>query len=102
MTRSLEAQGLEVFQRAAEVFALLSTPSRLRILAALCKGELCVGDLVAAVAMPQPTVSQQVNQLFRAGLLARRRDGAQVYYQIDPGTRGFLCRAIETLVNDRG
>ena len=102
MTRSLEAQGLEVFQRAADVFTLLSTPSRLRILAALCGGELCVGDLVAAVAMPQPTVSQQVNQLFRAGLLARRRDGVQVYYQIDPGTHGFLCRAIETLVNDRG
>lgn len=103
MPRSgFEEQDAAVFERAAEVFALLSTSSRLRILAALCGREMCVGDLVAAVDMPQPTVSQHVNQLARAGLLARRKDGVQVHYQIEPKTRGFLCRAIGTLLHERG
>lgn len=86
------------FDRAAEVFSLLSAGSRLRLLAALCKRELCVSELVAQVDMPQPTVSQQLNLLFRAGLLTRRREGVQVYYQVEPETRDFLCRAIQTLV----
>lgn len=86
------------FDRAAEVFSLLSAGSRLRLLAALCRGEQCVGELVAQVEMPQPTVSQQLNLLFRAGLLTRRKEGVQVYYNVEPETRDFLCRAIQTLV----
>ena len=87
------------YERAAEVFSLLSTPSRLRILGALCEGEKCVGDLSAATELPQPTVSQQLNLLFRAGLLTRRREGVQVHYRVDPKTRGFLCRAVRALVD---
>ena len=89
----------EVFERAAEVFALLSTASRLRILSALCDHEMCVGDVAAAVDMPQPTVSQHLTQLSRARLLVRRREGAQVYYRIEPKTRDFLCGAVHSLVN---
>ena len=85
-------------ERAAEVFSLLSTPSRLRILGALCEGEKCVGDLAQATGLPQPTVSQQLSLMFRAGLLARRREGVQVHYRVDEKARGFLCRAIRALV----
>jgi ArsR family transcriptional regulator len=87
------------YDRAAEIFALLSTASRLRILGALCEGEKCVGELSVATELPQPTVSQQLNLLFRAGLLTRRRQGVQVHYRVDPRTRGFLCRAVRALVN---
>lgn len=93
---AVPAAGVE---RAAEVFSLLSAPSRLRILGALCEGELCVGDLVQATGLPQPTVSQHLSLLFRAGLLTRRREGAQVHYRVDAKTRGFLCRAVRALVD---
>ena len=93
---AVPAAGVE---RAAEVFSLLSAPSRLRILGALCEGELCVGDLVQATGLPQPTVSQHLSLLFRAGLLTRRREGAQVHYRVDARTRGFLCRAVRALVD---
>lgn len=86
------------FERAAEVFSLLSASSRLRLLCELCDRELCVGDLAAALDLPQPTVSQQLALMFRAGLLARRREGAQVHYSVDPRTRDFLCRAVHALV----
>lgn len=92
---------LAVFERAAEVFTVLATASRLRILNTLCHGEKCVGELVSAVALPQPSVSQHLSTLFRAGLVARRREGAQVYYKVEPKTRGFLCRAVHTLVQQQ-
>ena len=96
--RAAAPAGLD-YDRAAEVFALLSTASRLRILGALCEGEKCVGELSVATELPQPTVSQQLNLLFRAGLLTRRRQGVKVHYRVDPRTRGFLCRAVRALVN---
>lgn len=88
-----------VFERAAEVFSLLSTTSRLRMLCALCEREMCVGELVEAVDLPQPTVSQQLALMFRAGLLARRRDGAQVHYSVHVKTKEFLCGAVQSLID---
>lgn len=102
MSRGLAAQGLQVFERAAEVFSLLSTASRLRILDALCRGEMSVNGLAGAIDMPQPTVSQHLNQLFRAGLLVRRKEGVQVFYRVDPNAQDFLRRAIDSLVQERG
>lgn len=86
------------FERAAEVFSLLSAGSRLRLLSALCDREMCVGDLAAAVDLPQPTASQQLALLFRAGLLTRRKDGSQVYYSVEGKAREFLCRAVHALI----
>lgn len=95
---ALRGRDAAAFERAAEVFSLLSTGSRLRLLSVLCEGEMCVGDLAAAVDLPQPTASQQLSLLFRAGLLARRKDGAQVYYSVEPKVRDFLCRAVHALI----
>lgn len=77
---------------------MLSASSRLRLLTALCESELCVGELAAALDMSQPTVSQQLSLMFRSGLLARRKDGSQVYYSVEPKAREFLCRAVHALV----
>lgn len=77
---------------------MLSASSRLRLLTALCEAELCVGELAAALDMSQPTVSQQLSLMFRSGLLARRKDGSQVYYSVEPKAREFLCRAVHALV----
>lgn len=86
------------FERAAQVFSLLSATSRLRIIGALCEGEMCVGELATATGLPQPTVSQHLNLLFRAGLLDRRREGVQVHYRVDQKMRSFLCRAVSALL----
>ena len=89
---------LPSLERAAEVFSLLSAASRLRMLCALCEREMCVGELATAVEMPQPTVSQQLALMFRAGLVSRRRERSQVHYSVDPRTRDFLCEAVQALV----
>lgn len=71
-----------VFETAAELFALLSTPTRLRIVCALCDGEMSVGELIQRVGVSQSNMSQHLGVLYRSGVLGRRRAGAQMYYHV--------------------
>jgi DNA-binding transcriptional ArsR family regulator len=71
-----------VFEAAAELFALLSTPTRLRIVCELCNGEKNVGELLGLVGVSQPNISQHLGMLYRGGIVGRRRAGSQVYYRI--------------------
>ena len=82
------------FERAADLFGLLSTPTRLRIVCALMEGERNVSDLVERLAVSQPTMSQHLGVLYRAGILGRRRDGAQVFYRVDHDQARSLCDAL--------
>ena len=88
----------EVFEKAAELFAVLSTPIRLRIISELCQGEKNVGQLHERIGVTQPNMSQHLNLLYRAGLLGKRRQGAQVFYRIADETAVMACRAVCTQV----
>ena len=83
-----------VFAVAAELFGLLSTPTRLRIVCELCDGECNVGELLERVDVSQPNMSQHLGTLFRAGIVERRRAGAQVYYRIANDRVLLLCDAV--------
>ncbi len=83
-----------VFAAAAELFGLLSTPTRLRIVCELCEGERNVGELLERVEVSQPNMSQHLGMLFRAGIVERRRAGAQVYYRIASDRVLLLCDAV--------
>ena len=66
-----------VFEMAAELFGVLATPMRLRILSALCDKEKSVSQLLQEIDTTQPNLSQHLNLLYRAGVLAKRKDGTQ-------------------------
>ena len=85
-----------VFERAAELFSLLSTPTRLRILVVLCQGEMNVSELLSRIAVSQPNISQHLGTLYRGGVLARRRAGAQVFYRIVSAQAQMLSEAVCT------
>lgn len=85
------------FERAAEVFSLLSTASRLRMLCVLCEREMCVGELAMVVDLSHQDALQQLASMCRAGLLARRDDGSQVYYSVQAKTKEFLCNAVQSV-----
>jgi DNA-binding transcriptional ArsR family regulator len=91
-----------VFDKAADLFAVMSTPIRLRIISALCQGEKNVGQLLENIGVAQPNMSQHLNILFRSGILGKRRQGAQVFYRIEDETAAKLCRAVclQAVVND--
>ena len=83
-----------VFQTAAELFSVLATPLRLRIIHAICDGERTVQDIVAAVRSSQPNISQHLRVLHHAGIVARRRDSNWMYYRVDNPKAVELCRAV--------
>ena len=83
-----------VFITAAELFGLLSTPIRLRILSSLCHGEKNVSQLLAEIPTTQPNMSQHLSTLYRAGVLGKRRDATQIYYRIGSERAATLCRAV--------
>ena len=67
----------------ADLFKSLADRSRLRILFLLVEhGELNVTTIGDHVGQSQPAVSHHLNQLRKAGLISRRRDGKFNFYQI--------------------
>jgi ArsR family transcriptional regulator len=87
-----------VFETVAELFALLSTPVRLKIIGALCNGEKNVSQLLAEIDTTQPNMSQHLATLYRAGVLGKRRDSTQIYYRLQSERVASLCRAVCTQV----
>jgi ArsR family transcriptional regulator len=88
----------EVFSTAAELFSLLSTPIRLKILSSLCNGEKNVSQLLGDIDTTQPNMSQHLSTLYRAGVLGKRRDATQIYYRIESERAAMLCRAVCTQI----
>lgn len=89
-----DAQSEAVFASAAELFGVLSTPVRLKIISALCQSEKNVSQLLATIDTTQPNMSQHLATLYRAGVLAKRRDATQIYYRIASERAAMLCRAV--------
>lgn len=61
----------------------LGTASRYRIIEALFKGSKTVGELVKAVKLTQPAVSQHLKVLKASQLVTDERKGQQVYYSVN-------------------
>jgi DNA-binding transcriptional ArsR family regulator len=68
-----------------EVYKALAHPARLRILAMLRGGELCVCQITAVLDLATSTVSAHLSDLRRAGLVAERKDGRWVAYRLTEG-----------------
>ena len=64
------------------LFKALSDTTRLRILALLQAGEICVCDIHGSLDLPQPTVSRHLAYLRKAGLVTGRKDGLWVHYRL--------------------
>jgi DNA-binding transcriptional ArsR family regulator len=83
-----------VFDSVAELFAVLSTPIRLKIISAVCHGEKNVSELLAEIDTTQPNMSQHLSTLYRSGVLSKRREGTQMYYRLQSERVSTLCRAV--------
>jgi DNA-binding transcriptional ArsR family regulator len=83
-----------VFAAVARYFALLSEPTRLKILHAICTTEQSVSAIVAASGATQTNVSRHLALLHQAGVVSRRRDGNAVYYQVADPVFTDVCRTV--------
>lgn len=87
-----------VFAAAAELFGVLATPLRLRILQSICDKEKGVNEIVADVRSTQPNVSQHLKVLYLAGIVSRRRVGNSIQYRVLNQQAMQLCRVVCTQI----
>ena len=67
----------------AETFKVLGDTTRVRILDALSRAELCVCDIARLVGLSESAVSHQLRLLRGTRLVRARRDGRQMFYTLD-------------------
>ena len=84
----------EVFASVARYFALLSEPTRLKILHAVCNDERSVTQIVASTSASQTNVSRHLALMHQAGVVSRRREGSVVYYRLVDREFAEICRTV--------
>ena len=82
-------------------FRVLSEPMRLRLLHALGEGELSVSELVEATGAGQANVSKHLGILLDSGLVARRKEGLNVFYRVVDPSVFDMCEAVCSSLRER-
>ena len=72
----------QVLYGVSDFFKVMSDSTRMRIMAVLEQGELCVCHLSEVLGMTKSAVSHQLKVLKDANLVKCRRDGKNVYYAL--------------------
>jgi ArsR family transcriptional regulator, lead/cadmium/zinc/bismuth-responsive transcriptional repressor len=67
---------------ASAMFRALGEPSRLRLLARLADGEVCVSELAELEDEKITTVSARLKMLYAVRLVKRRREARHIYYAL--------------------
>lgn len=80
---------------AAELLRALASPLRIAIVMRLDRGDQCVHELVDALGVPQPLVSQHLRVLRSAGVVESHRRGREVAYSL---TDGHVARVVRDAV----
>lgn len=88
------AMGPAQIAATAELFAVLSEDSRLRILQILQNEPASVGELVARLELKQANVSKQLGILLAAGVVARRQEGNRAIFSIAMPLVHDLCELV--------
>ena len=73
----------EVLINLADLFKVFSDSTRVKILWALQRSEMCVCDIAALLGMTTSAISHQLRILRQTRLVKHRRDGRVVYYSLD-------------------
>ena len=80
------------------LFRLLSDKTRLNILTLLAGGERNVTSLCDELRLPQPTVSHHLGLLRMSNLITNRRDGKQVFYELDGRVDASSAKVLQVTV----
>ncbi|MEV6199591.1 metalloregulator ArsR/SmtB family transcription factor [Streptomyces sp. NPDC051771] len=89
-----------LYQAKAEFFRMLGHPVRIRVLELLQDGPTAVRDLLAAIEVEPPALSQQLAVLRRSGIVTSTREGATVVYTLASGDVADLMRAARRILTE--
>ena len=79
------------------LYRAFSEPVRRRALRLLSRRPLCVCDLVAALGLPQPTVSRHLASLQEAGLVRATKSGRWRHYALSAPRGGVAAGLLASL-----
>jgi ArsR family transcriptional regulator, arsenate/arsenite/antimonite-responsive transcriptional repressor len=77
-------------------------PTRVRIIAALRRGELCVCELVDALEINQSTLSGHLQVLRQTGLTTTRKEGRWIYYSLTDRKTALIEALFSNIQPDGG
>jgi ArsR family transcriptional regulator len=101
MKRAATSKTRGAIDELENLFKALADKTRLRILALLGNNEVCVCHIHDSLGLPQPTVSRHLAYLRKNGLVATRRDGVWMHYQVsrslNPVIRGVVAAVVDAL-----
>ncbi|MEW5356818.1 ArsR/SmtB family transcription factor [Streptomyces sp. 16-176A] len=89
-----------LYQAKAEFFRMLGHPVRIRVLELLQDGPKPVRDLLAAIEVEPPGLSQQLAVLRRSGIVTATREGSTVVYALAGGDVADLMRAARRILTE--
>ena len=76
-------KAVRITEGLAEIFKALSDDTRMKIIYALSKEELCVCDIATIIGSTVPAASHHLRYLKNVGLAKHRKQGKMVFYSID-------------------
>lgn len=89
-------ENTEILYAVSDFFKVMCDSTRMRIMAALDNGEMCVCDLSALLNMTKSAISHQLKVLKDAKLVKSRRDGKNVFYSLmDDHVKSIIEMGIE-------
>lgn len=92
----------EILHTSGELLRALAAPLRIAIVLQLRESERCVHELVDALSVPQPLVSQHLRILKSAGVVAGERSGREVMYRlVDHHLADIVVAAVTHSAEDR-
>jgi ArsR family transcriptional regulator len=91
MKKAMPSQSVDLMFRA------FSDRNRLRILHLLQDGEMCVGDIVTVLQVPQARVSRHLAYLRRAAIVVARKEGLWSFYSLTAAQNEFHKNLLECL-----
>ena len=81
-TPAVELPPRDVLETAGDLLRALAAPVRIAIVLQLRESSRCVHELVDALGVPQPLVSQHLRILKSAGVVSGERSGREVMYRL--------------------
>jgi DNA-binding transcriptional ArsR family regulator len=91
---------LWLLERQAEICKALGHVKRLQIVYLLQDREMAAGEIAAALDTTAANVSQHLNALKQAGLVASRREGAHILYRIQVPSVLGACAKVRQVLRD--
>jgi DNA-binding transcriptional ArsR family regulator len=74
----------------ADLFKVFGDSTRVKIICALLRAEMCVCDIAALLGMSKSAISHQLRTLRQTRLVKYRREGKVVYYSLEDAHVGAI------------